>query len=322
MPQQKPLQTIITHIATWGVLFLLPMMFRNLEYPEILVPSASVMGVFYMNYSWLTPRYYMHGKKTLIWVVNAILIVVLTAALHLWLDLRWGYVFNLAVAVMISVSMRLGSLWQEAQEVQLEAETALARAELSNLQYQTNPHFLLNTLNNIYALTTFDVPRAQTAIQQLSVMLRHILYDSQEQDVDISDEVKFLENYISLMKIRLSDAVDITFDVTVNDANTRIAPLILIPLVENAFKHGVSPTQPSYIHISLKADKRRITFDIENSNFPKSNADHSGHGIGLVQVQRRLDLSYSGRYQWTHGPSADGTTYCSRIVITINNQTD
>ncbi len=316
MTKQKPLQTFATHVATWGVLFLLPLMFRNLDFPETLIPSATVMAVFYMNYSWLTPRYYMHGNKTLIWVVNAIVIVVLTAILHIWLSLRWGYVFNLAVAVMISVSMRLGSMWQEAQEVQLEAETALARTELSNLQYQTNPHFLLNTLNNIYALTTFDVPQAQQAIQQLSVMLRHILYDSQEQDVDINDEVKFLESYICLMKIRLSDTVDISFDVTLHDANARIAPLILIPLVENAFKHGVSPTQPSYIHISLKADTGQLTFDIENSNFPKSNADHSGHGIGLVQVQRRLDLSYSGRYQWTYGPSADGTNYRSQIVIT------
>jgi sensor histidine kinase YesM len=226
-----------------------------------------------------------------------------------------GYVFNLAVAVMIAVSMRLGMIWQEAEEARLAAEAAKADAELSNLRYQTNPHFLLNTLNNIYALTAFDTRRAQEAIQQLSGMLRHILYDNQEKEVQMKDEVNFLQNYVNLMKIRQPGSVDITFDTQHVYQQAKIVPLLLIPLIENAFKHGVSPTQPSFIHIRLEADKSSIDFLIENSNHPKLANDQSGHGIGLAQVQRRLDLAYAGHYRWSHGLKDDGAVYFSHINI-------
>ena len=146
-----------------------------------------------------------------------------------------------------------------------------------------------------------------------------MLYDNTEKNVQLEDEVKFLENYISLMRIRLIDNVDVTFDKEVKEAGLRIAPLILIPLIENGFKHGISTTKPSFIHIKLTAAKERITFLIENSNYPKNNNDQSGHGIGLVQVQKRLDLTYPGKYQWNYGPSADGTVYRSEISITLTN---
>lgn len=93
--------------------------------------------------------------------------------------------------------------------------------------------------------------------------------------------------------------------------------MIFISLVENAFKHGISPTEPSFIHIRLEGDKHTITCDIENSNHPKTASDRSGHGIGLQQVQRRLDLSYPGHYQWQRGVSDDGKTYHSKITIEI-----
>jgi sensor histidine kinase YesM len=244
-----------------------------------------------------------------------VLVVSIAAVLHFWLGMGRGYVFNLAVAVMIAISMRLGSLWQESEEARLAAEAAKADAELSNLRYQTNPHFLLNTLNNIYALTAFDTRRAQEAIQQLSGMLRHILYDNQEKEVEMKDEVNFLQNYVNLMKIRLPGTVDVTFDTQHVYPRAKIVPLILIPLIENAFKHGVSPTQPSFIHTTLKADESCIDFLIENSNHPKLANDQSGHGIGLELVQRRLDLAYPGHYQWDHGPRKDGTVYYSHIII-------
>ena len=93
--------------------------------------------------------------------------------------------------------------------------------------------------------------------------------------------------------------------------------MIFISLVENAFKHGISPTEPSFIHIRLEADQQTITCDIRNSNHPKNAGDHSGHGIGLQQVQRRLDLSYPGRYEWKRGVSEDGKTYHSQITLQL-----
>ena len=146
-------------------------------------------------------------------------------------------------------------------------------------------------------------------------MLRHILYDNQEKEVQMKDEVNFLQNYVNLMKIRQPGSVDITFDTQHVYPQAKIVPLLLIPLIENAFKHGVSPTQPSFIHIRLEADKNSIDFLIENSNHPKLANDQSGHGIGLAQVQRRLDLAYAGHYRWSHGLKDDGAVYFSHITI-------
>ncbi len=307
---------VMSHLATWGVLFLLPMTFRQLEYPLSLVPTAIIVVVFYLNYWWLTPHYYMKGQRAVCWVANAVLSVGVTVGLHFLIGINRAYFFNVAVAIIIAVTMRMARHWQESEEARLAAEAAKADAELANLRYETNPHFLLNTLNNIYALTAFDTRRAQEAIMQLSAMLRHMLYDNQEQEVQMSDEVKFMENYIQLMKLRQAGTVDIQFDTSGVANDAKIAPLVLIPLVENAFKHGVSPTRPSFIHIRLVADHRHIDFLIENSNHPKPASDHSGHGIGLTQVRRRLELAYPGQYWWEQGTTEDGARYFSHIIIT------
>ena len=153
-------------------------------------------------------------------------------------------------------------------------------------------------------------------------MLRHMVYDNMETEVQMEDEVKFIESYIKLMKIRLPESVKVSFDASEAKNEAKIAPLILIPLVENAFKHGISPTRESFIGISLKADKEQIDFCIENSNHPKTANDESGHGIGLTQVQKRLELTYPNHYRWEYGPSADQTVYRSHLLITPTKQTD
>lgn len=314
--------TLLSHLATWGVLFLFPMTFRQLDFPLSLIPTATVVALFYLNYMWVTPRYYMQGHRVLCWVANGLLVAILSITMNSWLGVGRGYFFNLTVTVIVAISMKLGSLWKEAEELRLEAEAARADAELSNLRYQMNPHFLLNTLNNIYALTAIDTRRAQEAIQQLSDMLRHILYDNMEAEVQMSDELKFLESYVKLMKIRQPATVDVHFDASEVAGEAKIVPLILIPLVENAFKHGVSPTSNSFIDIRLKADREHIDFCIENSYHPKAASDKSGHGIGLTQVKKRLELAYPGHYRWDYGPSADRATYRSHILITPTKQTD
>lgn len=315
MPQR--IYTIMSHLATWVVLFLLPMSFQPLDLPLTLIPTAAVVATFYLNYWCLAPLY-MSGYRAAVWGANAVLVLTLMVVMHWWIGLGYGYAFNLAVAVMVSISEQMAKHWQKAEQARLKAEEARACAELSNLRYQTNPHFLLNTLNNIYALTAFDVPRAQQAIQQLSGMLRHILYDNQEREVSIGSEVEFLQNYIKLMKIRMPSTVDVTFDIGAMTCDAKITPLILIPLVENAFKHGVSTTKPSFIHMTLSADTHQIDFKIENSNHQKTNDDHSGHGIGLVQVKRRLELAYPNSHSWQYGLTDDKTCYRSHICIKLD----
>ena len=144
-----------------------------------------------------------------------------------------------------------------------------------------------------------------------------MLYDNQQEFVKLEDDAQFLQNYVNLMKLRMPASVDISYQFTVPHSQLKIAPLLFISLVENAFKHGISPTEPSFIHINLNADEHQIVCDIENSNFPKNEEDRSGHGIGLQQVQRRLELAYPQQYTWERGTSDDGKTYHSKITISL-----
>lgn len=309
-----------------------------LQFLFMSVAQLSLMIVFYTNYLWLTPKYYGTGDKKMYWIINIVMVVSMGIGLHYWMEFTrmlfdkpyhghrgapYIYVFfmlrnifNLALSAAVATMMQLAARWKSSENARHEAESARTDAELKNLRSQINPHFLLNTLNNIYALTAFDSKRAQDAIQELSKLLRHVLYDNEQQYVNLEKEVQFLTNYVNLMKIRLSGNVDVQLNINIpKPCNILISPLLFISLIENAFKHGVSSTLPSYIHINVEATNDMITCDIENTNFPKSDKDNSGHGIGLKQVASRLELLYPCKYEWFKGTNTDNTIYSSKITI-------
>ena len=329
------------HMALWAFLFLSPLTywrgtgFNFMHYLMTCMTPLFQMIVFYLNYVVLAPKLFVRGKHRYDLLINILLLTTLGTILHFWMvyvnsiyvpnsniaDDAIGTIsyiarnsLNLAIFAGGATALALARRWVTTDQKLKEVEAERATAELRNLRSQINPHFLLNTLNNIYALTAFDTPKAQQAIQELSKMLRHILYDYQQPKVALSDEVEFLQNYVNLMRIRLSDSVDVKFQTFIANPQLEVAPMVFISLVENAFKHGVSPSEPSFIHIQIESADNQIVCDIQNSNHPKTANDHSGHGIGLQQVQRRLDLSYPDHYQWEHGPTDDGI-YRSRIVI-------
>ncbi len=339
------------HVAFWAFMFLSPMQYMRgtgtsmLQYLMNCMSPLLMMVVFYVNYKILTPRYFVAGKHRYFLLINLAMIIIFAAVLHYWMEFtnnvfppnptiyripdaldEFLYVvrdiINFMIFAVAATCLKLAQQWMWAEEAIKNAEAAKTRAELSNLRNQINPHFLLNTLNNIYALIAFDTPKAQEAIQELSKMLRHILYDYQQPAVPLKDEVDFLQNYINLMRIRLPQSVEVSSQFSVANSNLEIAPMLFISLIENAFKHGVSPTEPSFIHISIEADEQQIVCDIQNSNYPKNADDHSGHGIGLQQVQRRLDLSYANNYIWQRGVSKDGKSYYSKIVLTKTKNTN
>lgn len=220
-------------------------------------------------------------------------------------------VFVIFVAYYIRSSEHINSLEKQQQE----AEVARQQAELKGLRNQISPHFLLNTLNNIYALAAISADRTQSAVMQLSKLLRHLLYDNQTEMVTLQSEADFITSYIDLMKLRLAANVRIETSINIaQTSQTMVAPLLFISLVENAFKHGVSSTEPCLISISLLEDKDYITCDIRNSNNPKMSSDRSGHGIGLHLVQQRLETLYQGRYKWTKGVD-ENQLYHSTIII-------
>lgn len=341
---------LLIHCAIWSMLLLSPLTFLRHEddfsyrtYAMFCVVPLVMMFLFYLNYLFLVPRlYFERQQRQTLFMVNAVLTVGLGLFVHYWQSYTHGFIakpmghheptawvemffllrdiFNLVVVVAVAASIQMAEHWHHYEDVRLEAEAARVDAELRSLRSQINPHFLLNTLNNIYALTAIDASRAQDAIQKLSLLLRHLLYDNQEQLVNLEKEVDFLRSYTDLMRIRLPRNVEVTFDFEPPSVPVRVAPLLAVSLVENAFKHGVSPTEPSFIHIRITAEGSRVVCDIENSNHPKTELDRSGHGIGLQQVQRRLDLAYPGHYEWNYGPSADGKTYRSTIQIITNSK--
>ena len=333
----------VCHMALWAFLFLSPLTFWRgtgitlVQYLMYCMQPLMLMIVFYLNYQYLAPKLFVKGKHRYDLLINVVLVTVLGIALHSWSEYTNSIYMveqrrpdvlddmartlrdslNLAIFAAGATALALARRWVTADQKLKEAEAARAQAEFYNLRSQLNPHFLLNTLNNIYALTAIDQTRAQEAIQQLSRLLRHMLYDNQEAEVPLKDEIQFLENYVNLMKIRLPANVEVKFDCQVSRPDLRVAPLLAISLVENAFKHGISPTEPSFVHVSISTDDHQLVCMIENSNHPKTEKDRSGHGIGLQQVQQRLDLSYAGHYEWEKGPSEDGKSYISRITLYI-----
>ena len=222
---------------------------------------------------------------------------------------------SMAFVIAIACLVMMWSRYLRIEKSLQQAEEQKTRAELDNLKNQINPHFLLNTLNNIYALISINQDKAQEAVHQLSRLLRHLLYENQDNFIAASKEVEFLKEYVNLMKLRLSPNCKVTFNSTIaEDERIKIAPLLLISLVENAFKHGVSPVKDSFITIDISQDPSAITCLIQNSCFPKGAEDKSGSGIGLSQVQSRLDLLYKGKYSWEKGV-VDGNVYRSLLKL-------
>ena len=160
-----------------------------------------------------------------------------------------------------------------------------------------NPHFLFNTLNNIYSLIAINQDKAQYAVHDLSRMLRHVLYENNQHFVSVDKEFEFMKSYIELMSLRLPKSTRLEVSIPERGNRAMIAPLLFIPLIENAFKHGVSSTQESFINIKLELqENNRLNCLVENSNYPKKDNDRSGSGIGLTNLKRRLELLYPGKY--------------------------
>ena len=224
-------------------------------------------------------------------------------------------VVSLGLIAGLSVAFKMSMHWFEVEAERKELEKAKSDAELQNIKNQINPHFLLNTLNNIYALIEFDPPKAQKAVVDLSKLLRHLLYDNNQSLVTLQSEVDFIQNYIELMRIRLSPNVKLTtyFDIKRN-RETLISPLIYISLIENAFKHGISAGKESFINISITENNEgRVEFVSMNSYFPKAATDKSGSGIGLDLVKKQLELLYPEKHKMDI--NIDKGVYSVKLII-------
>jgi LytS/YehU family sensor histidine kinase len=195
-------------------------------------------------------------------------------------------------------------------------ENEKLNSELAFLKSQVNPHFLFNILNNICSLARKKSDDTENAIIKLSHIMRYMLYESKDEKVSLEKEVEYLKNYIELQRLRISDKVDINFSIDGDPESGMIEPMLLIPFVENAFKHGVSYLEESKINISLKIEKDLLIFKVENNMIRKSvDVVQLESGIGLRNVLRRLDLLYPGKHKIAI--HEDGTKYIVDLKITL-----
>lgn len=186
----------------------------------------------------------------------------------------------------------------KAHQAVIEAtERDKLNTELSLLKAQINPHFFFNTLHTIYGLSDTNPPASKDAIYTLSHMMRYVIYDTKNDRTTLEKELKFIEDYIKLMRLRLSEDVQIIYEKQDGIKNHEVAPMLFLPFVENAFKHGISLVNPSYIYIDISQSGNEFKVEVKNSFFKgKAQFLEESNGIGIANTKRRLDLLYRERY--------------------------
>lgn len=276
------------------------------------------IGIFYINYLIILPK--LLSRKKYLWCAISMVLLVLISGLfkfglanffeeiiltrhtqnkqkeiHLsfW-DYYLGAVFIGSFFVFLSTAFKFMVDWFVNEKIKTNLENEKLIAELAFLKSQINPHFLFNTLNNIYSLAYQRSEKTPAAILKLSEIMRYMLYESNEELVELSKEIRYLENYIELQKLRFKNHAFVNLVIRGAAQNQKIMPLVLISFVENAFKHGVATDEQNPIAIKIDIEPDKIIFKVTNK-INQNNKDESG-GIGLHNVKRRLDLFYRNQY--------------------------
>ena len=201
-----------------------------------------------------------------------------------------------------------------------ELEHENLEQQLEYLRYQINPHFFMNTLNNIHALVDIDPEKAKDTIVELSKMMRYVLYEGDKQYVPLSNEFEFIRHYVTLMQLRYTDKVRSTLELPGEVSNRKIPPLILITFIENAFKHGVSYQHESFVEVKVTMEGNKLCFSCRNSKAPTARSATAGGqqgGVGLANVRKRLNLLYDHDYSLRIDDAPD--VYGVDLVISLNS---
>ncbi|MER0438650.1 histidine kinase [Emticicia sp. W12TSBA100-4] len=205
--------------------------------------------------------------------------------------IQYLYVFG------ISASYCFFSDYQKQQEIQRENENERLKSELSFLRSQISPHFMFNLMNSLVSLNRKKSNLVEPVLLKMADLLRYMLYEKDDKRISLENEVKYLSNYIDLQKVRFGDYVKIDFDVNASDSSKSIEPMLLIPFVENAFKHGVGLIENPFIKIELETNTEELRFKVTNKFSSDSKEVKDGaSGIGLNNVKRRLELLYPNKY--------------------------
>lgn len=322
--RHRPINIVI-HILVWIGVFSMPYLVAFFTSSERMpfdagtfIPPLQVVFIFYINYLWLINKFLFRKR---VWLFLGINLLITTAITFIFLYIRYTLILpaNFPVrpqfsnrpmpffpvimssvsqflVVGLSVAIKMTNKWYEARQRVQELEKANAEAELQQLKSQLNPHFLFNSLNNIYALISLDTEKAQVSLHSLCDMLRYQLYEANHETITLEKEIEFVRSYCELMRLRLPKHVMLNLDLPDDTGRINIALLLFVSIVENAFKHGVSQSEPSYISIKISKEKKSVVCTVRNSFYPKKDSDRSGSGIGLDNLRRRLKLLYPDSY--------------------------
>ncbi|MCL5127706.1 sensor histidine kinase [Algibacter sp. L4_22] len=316
--------SILSHILVWLVLFSMPYLLSYGQEQEInrviahfWIPLVFYACIFYINYFVFIDRFLFEKKTTQFILINVV-IIAFFIFLKEQIEVTFfeelmkkrdntkgeGPPFKMFVYIqmlsymaplLFSIAIKSTKRWVKTEAERKEAINVKLKSELQHLHYQLQPHFFFNSLNNIYALVDISPDRAKSSIHSLSKLMRYMLYETSVESVLLSKEIDFMKKYIELMKLRISDKTKVNYNFPEEETGVNIAPLLFISLIENAFKHGVSASKESEITIKMTIVEQTVLFTIENANFPKKTDDKSGSGIGLPNIEKRLELLYPNK---------------------------
>jgi len=319
---------LVVHLAFWCAyfsFFFYQISFQDDDqssYIRLLADALAHVSIIaaasYMNYFYFLPRFLNHRNITrylLEFIIPFFLLHVFLIYIKRQIYVDSGDIRRIEVVYSskffiksfisaIFIAIFVGMLkflddWRELEAKKKEVENEKLTAELRFLKAQINPHFLFNTLNNLYSLAFSNSPNTTEVIAKLSKMMRYMLYESNHAKVPLSKEIEYIENYISLEKLRLNHQIPIDFEIEGEINQVMIVPLVLITFLENAFKHGVNGNDPnSWVKVFLHVNGKTCTYMVENSSISKlNNSTGENSGIGLQNLKRRLELSYPGAYK-------------------------
>ncbi|MBY0542155.1 MAG: histidine kinase [Sphingobacteriaceae bacterium] len=279
-----------------------------------LVILAGIGIIVYAIYLYL-PQHYLKGKKfshyfwqivfaSILSAIPICLIMLIMAPRGEWaaIVLCFHFPTQLIITLPLAWYIYKSRLANSNQIFNLKRDLGKSDASLSFLQSQINPHFLFNALNTLYGTALQEkAERTGEGIQKLGDMMRFMLHENVQDKISLTRDVDYLENYIALQKLRTSRSADIVIDTQIDEQlnNLQITPMLLIPFVENAFKHGISLQQPSHIKITLQTKENTLYFDVHNSIYikPDNDPEKLKSGIGLQNVKQRLALLYPNKHE-------------------------
>lgn len=334
---------IVTHALAWAGILLLPLVLRELvgpppNIPRIISEPSSVkeltvifgfqlvmIGFFYLNSwvlvpRWLWKREFGYYFATIIAALLVLILLFLAVQQSSWLQSEpffrdrkpFGVVMVFILFWFASLGHCMTLAWFRSEKARRDLENEKLKTELSFLQGQVNPHFLFNTLNTIYTLAHRQSERTPGAVMQLSNLLRYVL-DTPQDEVLLTEEIRHLEDLIALHQLRLTQKTHVSFEVKGDPNGLKIAPMLFLPFVENAFKHGVSAHRESNIQFVLTLSDKQIEFSSINANLKSSEHDTRTTGIGIPNVRRRLELIYPEKHRLEIEET--GERYFVRLLI-------